>query len=118
VETEAAVGGCGSNKGCGVGSSRNKVEANNMCAQDLSNARDVDALVAGSLRVQQPYGDKDERQEQAARLEQTVVRRGTANERSQWREVNGVGRSGNLKETMTEKSAQGINREETTNQEL
>ena len=34
-----------------------------MYAQDLSNARSVDAPVAGSLRVRQPYGDKDERQE-------------------------------------------------------
>jgi len=46
-----------------VGSSRNKVEADDVCAQDPSNARGVDAPVAGSLRVQQPYGDKDERQE-------------------------------------------------------
>jgi len=30
-----------------------------MCAQDLSNAQSVDAPVAGSLRVQQPHGDKD-----------------------------------------------------------
>ena len=47
------------NKGCGVDSSHNKVKANNVCAQDLSNAQGVDALVTGSLRVRQPYGDKD-----------------------------------------------------------
>ena len=57
------VGGCGSNKGRRVGSSRNKVEADDVCAQDLSNAQSVDALVAGSLRVRQPYGDKDKRKE-------------------------------------------------------
>jgi len=34
-----------------------------MCAQDPSNAQGVDAPVAGSLRVRQLYGDKDERQE-------------------------------------------------------
>jgi len=45
------VGGCGSNEGCGVGSSCNKVKANDMCAQDLSNAQSVDAPVAGSLSV-------------------------------------------------------------------
>ena len=39
--------------------SHNKVKADNMCAQDLSNTQDVNALVAGSLRVRQPYGDKD-----------------------------------------------------------
>ena len=47
------------NEGCRVGSSRNKVEADDVCAQDLSNTQSVDALVAGSLRVQQLYGDKD-----------------------------------------------------------
>ncbi len=47
------------NKGHRVDSSRNKVEADDVCAQDLSNAQDVNALVAGSLRVQQPYGDKE-----------------------------------------------------------
>jgi len=47
------------NKGCRVDSSCNKVKANDVCAQDLSNAQGVDAPVAGSLRVQQPYGDKD-----------------------------------------------------------
>ncbi len=30
-----------------------------MCAQDLSNAQDVNAPVTGSLRVRQPYVDKD-----------------------------------------------------------
>ncbi len=34
-----------------------------MCAQDLLNTQSVNAPVAGSLRVQQPYGDKDEGQE-------------------------------------------------------
>jgi len=33
-----------------------------VCKQDLSNAQGVDALVAGSLRVQQLYGDEDEKQ--------------------------------------------------------
>ena len=50
-------------EGHGVDSSRNKVEANNVCAQDPSNTQSADALVAGSLRVWQPYGDKDKRQE-------------------------------------------------------
>jgi len=54
----AAVGRCGLNEGCGVGLSHNKVEANDMCAQDLLNALGVNAPVAGSLRVQQLYGDK------------------------------------------------------------
>ena len=62
METKAAVDGCGSNKGCGVGLSHNEVKANNMCAQDLLNARGVNAPVAGSLRVRQLYGDKDVRQ--------------------------------------------------------
>jgi len=48
------------NEGRRVDSSRSKVKANDMCAQDLLNARGVDAPVAGSLRVRQPYGDKDE----------------------------------------------------------
>ena len=30
-----------------------------MCAQDLSNTQGVNAPVAGSLRVRQPYGDED-----------------------------------------------------------
>jgi len=47
-------------KGCRVDSSYSGVKANNMCAQDLSNAWGVDAPVAGSLRVWQLYGDKDE----------------------------------------------------------
>ncbi len=60
METKAAVDGCGSNEGCRVGSSHNEVKANDMCAQGLSNARSVNALVTGSLRVQQLYGVKDE----------------------------------------------------------
>jgi len=56
----SAVGGCGLNEGHGVGSSHNKVEVNNVCTQDLSNTRGVNAPVAGSLRVRQPYGDEDE----------------------------------------------------------
>ena len=34
-----------------------------MYAQDLMNAQGVNAPVAGSLRVWQPYGDKDKGQE-------------------------------------------------------
>jgi len=34
--------------------------SNDMCMQDLLNAQSVDALVAGSLRVRQPYGDENE----------------------------------------------------------
>jgi len=37
----------------------NKVEAKDVCAQDLLNAQSVNAPVTGSLRVQQPCGDKD-----------------------------------------------------------
>ncbi len=32
---------------------------NDVCTQDHSNARGVNAPVTGSLRVRQPYGDKD-----------------------------------------------------------
>jgi len=59
METLAAVGGCGSNEGHRVGLSRNKVKANDMCAQDLLNALGVNAPVTGSLRVWQLYRDKD-----------------------------------------------------------
>ena len=59
MKTQAAVGGCGLNEGCRVDSSCSKVKANDVCAQDPSNARGVDAPVAGSLRVRQPYGGKD-----------------------------------------------------------
>ena len=60
METKAAVDGCGSKKGRGVGSSHNEVKANDVCAQDLSNTQGVNAPVAGSLRVRQLYGDEDE----------------------------------------------------------
>ncbi len=39
----------------------NKVKADDMCAQDLSNTKGVNVPVAGSLRVWQLYGDKDKR---------------------------------------------------------
>jgi len=51
------------NKDHGVGLSCDKVKADDMCAQDLLNAQGVNAPVTGSLRVQQPYGDKDEGKE-------------------------------------------------------
>ena len=47
----------------------NKVEANDVCAQDPSNAQSVDAPVAGSLRVRQLYGDKDEKLEMVNKIE-------------------------------------------------
>ena len=56
----SAVGGCGSNEGCRVDLSYSEVKANNAYAQDPSNTQGVDAPVTGSLRVRQPYGDKDE----------------------------------------------------------
>jgi len=82
METKAAVDGCGSNKGCGVDLSHNKVKANDMCAQDLSNAQGVDAPVAGSLRVRQPYGDKDKGEWRwLTKSEQMMVQQGTVNGR-------------------------------------
>ncbi len=86
----SAVGGCGLNEGHGVGSSHNKGKANSMCAQDLSNARDVDAPVAGSLRVRQPYRDKDEGQEADSKVgmssgQMRSGEQGIATKRSRWR---------------------------------
>ncbi len=45
-----------------------------MCAQDLSNAQGVNAPVAGSLMVWQPYADKDEGEQRwSTKLEQMMV---------------------------------------------
>ncbi len=51
--------GCGSVLGHGFDLSRNKVRANSMNARNLMNTRWSNALVAGSLRVQQSCGDND-----------------------------------------------------------
>ncbi len=61
-----------------------------MCAQDLSSTCGVNAPVAGSLRVQQPYGDRDEGQKMVnkVRTNNSLTRNGVrevTTTSNQWR---------------------------------